>query len=193
MAGNSETSQAKRLSVRAATEPLPTPLPPPPRPGRAVAAPGNAPGVFDFHSVPPQPHFVTRFPEVGLSQLETKTTSKPEQPVPERSLASPAVIVALAATVAVMCAIGWYEKHGIEGFKWHALTTFVQRLTIEPADPEEDLPYITAVPLTPISSGAESIAKAEAPSTKKTDQVLLSDLLKDEAPTTSDDERTQLR
>ena len=116
-----------------------------------------------------------------------------EQPVPERSLASPGVIVALAASVAVMCAIGWYEKHGVEGFKWDVIKTFVQRWSVDPADPEEDLPYITAVPLTPNSGGIESIAESEAPSRKKTDPVVLSDLLKDDTAGTSDDDRTQLR
>ena len=206
MAGNSETRQAKRLSVRAATEPLPTPLPPPPRPGRVGAVSGGEPGAYRFNSVPPPPHIVTRFPEVGLAQLETKTTSKlepersveqpsglREQPVPERSLASPGVIVALAASIAVMCAIGWYEKHGAEGFKWDAIMTFVQQWTIEPPASEEDLPYITSVPMTPSLGATESIAKDEAPSPKKNDQVLLSDLLKDDAAGTSDDDRTQLR
>jgi hypothetical protein len=171
-----------------------------------LAAPGSEPNAHDGHSVPPQPHFATRISAAGQSHFESQTTAEPEfgqashpqsglpeKPVPVRSLASPGVIVSLLASVAVMCAIGWYEKHGIEGFKWDTITTFVQRLSIEPADPEGDLPFITAIPMTLNSNGADSIAKIEPSSAKKTNQVLLSDLLKDEAAGTSDDDRTQLR
>jgi len=206
MAGNAGSRQARRLSVRAATEPLPSPLPPPPRPSRSVAAPEYELRVSDFHAVPPQPHFVTRFPTIDSAQFQSEKTEEAgpeqsaalpdpaaEQPVAERSLASPGVIVALAACVAVMCAIGWYEKHGVEGFKWDAIKIFVQRWSIEPADPDEDLRFITAIPLTPNPRGTESIAQEEAPQTKKTDQVVLSDQLKDDDAGTSDDDRTQLR
>ena len=206
MAGSAENRPARRLSVRAATEPLPTPLPPPPRPGRSVFAPVLEPDARDVHSVPPPPHFVTRFPAVDHSQFETKAApqverpraSEPqsgrhEPPVPARSLASPGVVLSLAASVAVMCAIGWYEKHGIEGLQLDTIKSFVQRWSIDRAEPDDDLPYITAVPLTPNASGIESIAKDAAPSTKKADHVVLSDLLKGEAPATSDGDRTQRR
>jgi hypothetical protein len=149
---------------------------------------------------------VTRFPAIDRSQLETKTATEPEpkqssqpqlglpeQPVPERSLASPGVIMSLAASVAVMCAIGWYEKHGAEGFKWDAIKTIVQRWSVDPVDLDEDLPFITAVPLTPNPDGTPSIAIDGGPSAKKADQVVLSEVLKDEAPGTSDDDRTQRR
>lgn len=205
MAGNTESRQARRLSVRAATEPLPTPLPPP-RPGRLGAPLEGEPGSHHDHSVPPRPHFVTRFPAIDHSQLEMKTASEPEpkqfsqpqlglpeQPVPERSLASPGVIMSLAASVAVLCAIGWYEKYGVEGVKWDAIKTFVQSWSVDPVDRDEGLPFITAVPLTPNPRGTELIAEDERPTSQNTRQVLLSDLLKDEAAGTPDDDRTQLR
>ena len=102
--------------------------------------------------------------------------------------------MSLAASVVVICAFGWYEKHGVEGFKWDAIKTIVQTWTVEPTAPEEDLPYITAIPMTPNSvGGTESIAQDDASPTKRNDQVLLSDLLKDDDAGTSDDDRTQRR
>lgn len=190
MAGNAESRPAKRLSVRAATEPIPTPLAPPPRTGRIVAAPGTGPQLQNLHSIPPQPHFVTRFPAVDTAQFQTVT---PEETVPERSLASPGVVVSLVASVAVLCAFGWYEMHGTEGFKWDAIKSFVQQWTAEPPVPEEDLPFITPIPLVPTSGEPESLATVEPASSKKADQVMLSDLLKDEPHGAADGESTQLR
>jgi hypothetical protein len=204
MAGNTEIRQARRLSVRAATEPLPSPPPPPPRVRVPAGVRAIEPQSVSVHSVPPPPHFVTRFPAFDPAELSSESAidvasgrssetqcSPTEQPVPRRPLASPGVIVSLAACIAVMCAIGWYEKHGADGFKWDTIKSFVQRWSIHPVDLDEDLPFITAIPLTPNPRGTESIVK-ETP-TKKADRVLLSDLLKEEPAATSDDDRTQLR
>jgi len=209
MAGNSERRPATRLSVRSATEPLPIPLPPPPRRSRSPLGLDAESRPTDLHAVPPQPHFVTRFPTIDTAHLQTSPTPTSlewvtgpavesleptrEQPVGERSLASPGVILALAASVAVMCAFGWYEKHGVDGFKWEAIKSVVEKWTMPSPAADEDLPYITSIPLTPVSTKTESIANDAAPTSKKNDQVLLSDLPKDDDTEASRDDRTQRR
>jgi hypothetical protein len=163
----------------------------------------------DLHAVPPPPHFVTRFPAIDPAQLQmpqTPTTLRPvpgpivasleptrEQPVAERALASPGVVFALAASVAVMFAIAWYDKHGVEGFKLDAIKSVVQQWTMPAPAAEEDLPYITSIPLTPVSFRTESIVNDGTLRSKENDQVSLSDQPNSDDTGTSRDERTQRR
>ena len=182
-------STGKRNPIRSTAESLPTPLPPPPHRTRATPGPGIAIQVRTGNLVPPPPHFETRFSEIDPAKLDASAS---DEPVPERSLMSPGVMFAIAASIVLMCGIGWYEMSGSPEIQWDTIKSMVQQFTAEPSAPEEALPYITAVPIVPSGAGAQSVAKSEASPAKKTGKVMLSDHLKDE-PHSPDSERGQLR
>lgn len=215
MANSPDPRPSRQLSVRAAAKPLPTPMPPPPRPNQDVAGGPFASQVHTVHCVPPGPHFLTRPAAVGslpaqASAVDVSPARRPtpavdpvepptpaiEESVPKRSLASPGVILSLAASVAMLCGIGWYEMGGRESISWESLNWeslkgIVQHWAADASASEDDLPYITAVPISPRSGGNEAVARSEDSSSKKSDQVMLSDLPKDDSH--GDADHTQLR
>ncbi len=189
MAAKSLGRHVGRLSVVSATEPLPTPLPPPPRATQASASESTGSQVHVVHMVPPEPHFITRFPTADSTQSQAATS---EAKVPERSLLTLPVVASLLVCVCLLCGIFWYETQVPGGIGWKKFTEAVHRLTTEPT-PDDELPYITAVPMTPTLGPIETIAETEPDHTTNSEQVLLSDLVADELPTLGNKTHSQRR
>jgi len=136
MAGNA--SLRSRLSVRAATEPIPMPVPPPPRlgVGETLSA-----AIHEAHRMPPKPHL-----ESSAGDLTRTCTSGP------RSLTAPGVLLTLAVSGVLFVLLAWHEMSSRSDLTLTSLESIVTLCAPDVTDSDE-LPYITATPLIPQSQG----------------------------------------
>ena len=157
----------QRPTGSAPRKPLPTPLPPP-RKGQ-TAPTRSAGAVMSSHAVPPAPHFGTRFAPIQRTDLHV---DPPAAEVPHRSLASLSVLTSLAASVAALALVGWLSTRSPDGLSWSSVKQIFQQLAMSEPAPEEDLPYITQVPMIPSPT---AIAKKETNDAQVAERVVMSE------------------
>ena len=172
MAGNSAAGVARRLAARLRAEPLPVPMPPPARPGHGSARPAIRPPRVETAAVAPPP-------PSGPAPSRTEPAPQLEREIHQRSLASLPVIGSLVASLLIMGVIGWVRLYGAHGLSWATVQHAVQQMTAKPEVAEENLPYVTSMPLMPSlnaeataqdqqsSDGAKQIASGSAPANSR--------------------------
>ena len=170
MAGNSAAGVARRLAARLRAEPLPVPMPPPARPGHGSSRPAIRPPRVETTAVAPPP---------PSGAAGSRTQAAPAIEVHQRSLASLPVIGSLVASLLIMGVIGWVRLYGAHGLSWATVQHAVQQMTAKPEVAEENLPYVTSMPLMPSltaeataqdqqsSDGAKQIASGSAPANSR--------------------------
>jgi hypothetical protein len=93
------------------------------------------------------------------------STSRPVEPpvdVPIRSLASPRVVVALAASALALFITGWVTMNSPDGLSWSSVKSAVHWWSPSQPVPDEELPYITRMPIAP-STATIATKDAAAP------------------------------
>src|SRR5437870_5282661 len=120
MAGSESAMSHRRLSVRAATEPLPTPLPPPPRIRPRDEPAAGAAVLHPAHRTPPPPHVIES--ENGF--VEPDTVSAHTSAL-DRSLRSPGVLISLTASALLLAALGWFQMSERNDLRWQSVKSIV--------------------------------------------------------------------
>ena len=113
--------------------------------------------------------------------------------IPKRSLASLRVIAALMVSTLLLCAVGWYSKHGDEKIDWIALKQIILKLCDSSEETEDDLPYVTAKPMVPLLGTPVPIDDELREQSQAPERVVLSELIGSEQPGEDDSSRTQRR
>jgi hypothetical protein len=168
MAERSTAKGHKRLSVWAATEPLPVPLPPPARRLRPTdASVTERSEAHGAHRMPPDPHVADATRCESLLEDSSKH---------ERSLRSAGILAALAMSAILVAGLGWLEIHEPGDFHWPIVKSIVLAQILEPMTAEDDLPYVTVVPLVPNHGAADVAERDTKTEAKEAARVTLSNL-----------------
>jgi hypothetical protein len=184
MADRSAANTKKRLSVWAATEPLPTPLPPPPRiqPTDASAAPRLDLGAAN--QIPTEPHL--------SAPVVTRPTCAATSPNRENTIPLPSVLASLAVTAVLLAIVGWLQIHQPQELDWPTLKSIALGQVIEPVIPESELPYVTVVPML-LNCDRTNVVERNGKSIKQAQQVTMSDIKPFESPDADSTTETQRR
>ena len=177
MAGHSATGVARRLAARLRAEPLPVPMPPPTRSGQSISRRASWGQRVDGPSSPAAPPAIPHVPRC-LSPDTSPPTIEPE--VRERSLTSLPVIGSIIASLVIMATIAGIRLYGSQGLSWATVTQAIQDWKAKPEVAEEELPYVTSMPLVPRSGGVESPHTEDQPAPATAKQIVLDNALQND-------------
>jgi hypothetical protein len=126
--------------------------------------------VHAAHPTPPLPRI--HVPDESNEEPQPAHSTKWEL---DHSLQSPHVLTALSVAALLIAIFAW--RHWVDSSDNPApsVTSIVLDTLIEPATPESDLPYITAVPLVPVSDTTGLTARPARSKTAKDERVTLGD------------------
>jgi hypothetical protein len=179
MADSLAARSQRRLSVWAATEPLPAPLPPPPRVREADQPVIIHAELHPAHTAPPDAHITVRDEAAPPSQPQAQSQARTETPsdaVPERSLLSPRVVVSLVISILLLIGLMWSHTRDRTERSWPAVNPIVLGALIESDAPDAELPYITVTPMVPTNGGEPLANGNKSTNPRKQERVRLSDL-----------------
>ena len=123
-------------------------------------------------------------------QLDS-ATPRIEPEVRERSLTSWPVIGSLIASLVIMGTITCARLYGSNDLSWATVTKAIQEWKARPEAAEQELPYVTSMPLVPGAGRSESIATEDRPAQPAKQVVLENPLRSDRSkdPNGKSDER----
>ena len=177
----------RRLAARLASESITMPVPPPPRSSaRGAATPAATVPPHSVVVLPPPPMSM-QFP--GIDPADLDVARMMDNAGPRRSLLSLPVAGSLIASLAVMGAIAWVAGKEAEGLRWSEVKQAIKSWMAKPELPDEELPYITAIPIVPGAGGMESLARLATPTESEPEQIVLGDPMGQEGSSVIDSGR----
>ena len=186
MASHPATGVARRLAARLRTEPLQVPMPPPARPGQRTSKPASWSRRADCPSDPPAPPSI-------LHREGSDSSTRIEPELGERSLTSLPVIGSIIASLLIMGTIACIRVYGSHGLSWATVKQALQQWKAKTEVVEDDLPYVTSMPLVPGASGVESTATAEQPPPQPAKRIVLGNPLRNDRPKDANEKSNERR